>query len=337
MHVGGSKGSISGNYAMRNAELVIMVGSRAVCQADCSGIGYKSAKHVININGDIADVTHYNQTTALVGDITAVANALAERLEARGASSLDAAKQAWLQACLGKKKEWRDYRNARFAADPISDDVWQRPALGQPAAIKVVADFARRIGAVKYFDAGDVQANGFQVIEDDRSGDTFTETGASYMGFAASALLSAAAAKHPRYAIAFSGDGSFMMNPQILIDAVEHGIRGMLVIFDNRRMAAITSLQLAQYGKQFRTNDSVAVDYVKMASAVSGVKAIHGGWTVAELQEALEQAHAHNGLSVLHLPVYAGENPLGGLGAWGEWNVGNWCDAVQHEWLQQNL
>src|SRR5260370_2427881 len=149
MHVGGSKGAISGNYAMRNAELIIMVGSRAVCQADCSGIGYKSAKNVININGDIADVTHYNQTTALVGDITAVAKSLVQRLEARGASSLDAAKQAWLQTCLGKKKEWRDYRNARFAADPISDDVWQGPTLGQPAAIKAVADFPRRIGAVK--------------------------------------------------------------------------------------------------------------------------------------------------------------------------------------------
>ena len=88
---------------------------------------------------------------------------------------------------------------------------------------------------MKYFDAGDVQANGFQVVEDDRAGDTFTETGASYMGFAASALLAAAAAKRPRYAIAFSGDGSFMMNPQILIDAVEHRVKGMLVIFDNRR------------------------------------------------------------------------------------------------------
>ena len=337
MHVGGSKGSISGNYAMGNAELIIMVGSRAVCQADCSGIGYKSAKHVININGDITDVTHYNQTTALVGDISAIANALAERLEIRGASQLDSAKQAWLQACIAKKKEWRDYRYARFAANPISDDVWQRPALGQPAAIKVVADFARRIDAVKYFDAGDVQANGFQVVEDDRAGDTFTETGASYMGFAASALLAAAAAKRPRYAIAFSGDGSFMMNPQILIDAVEHRVKGMLVIFDNRRMAAISSLQIAQYGKQFRTNDSVAVDYVKMASAVAGVKAIHGGWTVAELQDALERGHAHSGLSVLHVPVYAGDDPLGGLGAWGEWNVGNWCDAVQHEWLRQNL
>jgi len=34
-----------------------------------------------------------------------------------------------------------------------------------------------------------VQANGFQIVEDDRTGDTFTEAGASYMGFAASALL----------------------------------------------------------------------------------------------------------------------------------------------------
>src|ERR1700737_2634175 len=142
MHVGGSKGSISGNYAMGNAELIIMVGSRAVCQADCSGIGYKSAKHVININGDLADVMHYNHTTALVGDITAVAMALAERLESRADVASSQTKQAWLQACLAKKNEWYQYRYTRFSAAPLSDDVWQRPAVGQPAAIKVVADFA---------------------------------------------------------------------------------------------------------------------------------------------------------------------------------------------------
>ncbi len=337
MHVGGSKGSISGNYAMRHAELVIMIGSRAVCQSDCSGIGYKSAKHVININGDIADAMHYNHTTALIGDISAVANGLAERMEARAVTSLDAEKRGWLEACAAKKKKWRDYRYARFEANPIWDPVWQRPALSQPAAIKTVADFAKSIGAVKYFDAGDVQANGFQVVEDDRTGDTFTEAGASYMGFAASALLGAAAVKSPRYGIAFSGDGSFMMNPQILIDAVQHRVNGMVVIFDNRRMAAITGLQVAQYGKEFRTNDSVAVDYVRLASAVSGIKAIHGGWSVGELQSALEQGHAHDGLSVLHVPVYCGDDSLGGLGAWGEWNVGNWCSAVQAEWLQQDL
>jgi 3D-(3,5/4)-trihydroxycyclohexane-1,2-dione acylhydrolase (decyclizing) len=336
MHVGGSKGSISGNHAMRYAELVVVIGSRGVCQADCSGIGYKSARHVINVNGDLADILHYNHTTALVGDIPVIADALSERLE-NTTSEIEDAKQAWLGQCVAKKHEWRDYRYARFSAGPIGDSVWQRPALSQPAAIKVIADFAKRIGAVKYFDAGDVQANGFQVVEDDRTGDTFTETGASYMGFASSALLCAAASPRPRYAIAFTGDGSFMMNPQVLIDAVEHGVRGMLVIFDNRRMAAITGLQMAQYGHEFRTNDSVPVDYVRLASAVTGVKALHGGWNVRELAAALEEGHAHSGLSVLHVPVYAGENSMGGLSAWGEWNVGNWCEAVQGEWLAQEI
>ena len=62
MHVGGSKGSISGNYAMQNAELLISIGSRSVCQSDCSGIGYPNAKEVININADLADMMHYNNT-----------------------------------------------------------------------------------------------------------------------------------------------------------------------------------------------------------------------------------------------------------------------------------
>ena len=332
MHVGGSKGSISGNFAMSNAELVIVIGSRGVCQADCSGIGYKAAKHVININGDLADALHYNNTTALAGDIGAVIERLCAHLAGASAN-----KSEWLKACAAKKAEWAAFKQARFDAAPAQDPVWQRAVLYQPAAIKVVADFAKQIGAAKYFDAGDVQANGFQIVEDDRTGDTFTETGASYMGFAASGLLASALADTPRYGIAFTGDGSFMMNPQALIDGVEHGLRGTIVIFDNRRMAAITGLQLAQYGREFRTSDSVPVDYVQLAGAVQDVRALHGGFNADELRAALKQAHAHDGLSVVHVPVYAGPDELAGLGAWGQWNVGNWCDDVQREWIGQDI
>jgi 3D-(3,5/4)-trihydroxycyclohexane-1,2-dione acylhydrolase (decyclizing) len=334
MHVGGSKGSISGNFAMSEADLLVVIGSRAVCQADCSGIGWKSAKAVININGDLADLTHYNHTLALPGDISDIAAVLAARLEKLAANPH---KRDWLDACAAKKTEWSAYKRARFAAPPLNDDVWQRPVLAQPAAIKVVADFAKEIGAAKFFDAGDVQANGFQIVEDDATGDTYTETGASYMGFAASALLASALADQPRYAIAFTGDGSFMMNPQILIDGVEHGVKGTIVIFDNRRMAAITGLQVAQYGEGFRTGDKVAVDYVRLASAVAGVKALHGGFSADELKRALREAHAHDGLSVVHVPVYCGSHELAGLGAWGQWNVGNWCADVQREWTAQDL
>ena len=332
MHVGGSKGSISGNFAMANADLVIVIGSRGVCQADCSGIGYKSAQHVININGDFADALHYNKTTALAGDISAVIERLCAHLKGATAN-----KAEWLKACAGKKAEWSAFKRARFEARPAYDAVWQREVLYQPTAIKLVADFAKSIDAAKFFDAGDVQANGFQIVEDDRTGDTFTETGASYMGFAGSALLASGIAEKPRYGIAFTGDGSFMMNPQILIDAVEHKVHGMIVIFDNRRMAAITGLQLAQYGRDFRTSDSVPVDYVQLASAVKGVRALHGGFSAGELRAALKAAHAHDGLSVVHVPVYAGPDELAGLGAFGQWNVGNWCEAVQQEWIEGEI
>jgi 3D-(3,5/4)-trihydroxycyclohexane-1,2-dione acylhydrolase (decyclizing) len=334
MHVGGSKGSISGNFAMAETELLIVMGSRAVCQADCSGIGYKNAQAVININGDLADALHYNKTVALIGDISAVANRLAAKLEFAGAAK---SKSAWLKTCAVKKTEWAAYKRKRFECAPLRDEVWQKPVLPQPAAIKIVADFAKEIGAAKFFDAGDVQANGFQIVEDEKTGDTFTEAGASYMGFAASALLASALADNPRYGIAFSGDGSFIMNPQILIDAIEHRAQGMIVIFDNRRMAAITGLQLAQYKTEFRTNDHVAVDYQKLASSVSGVLAVSGGVDAKSLRAALKIAHGHNGLSVVHVPVYYGPDELGGLGAWGEWNVGNWCDDVQASWIKQDL
>ncbi|MEI8276442.1 MAG: thiamine pyrophosphate-dependent enzyme [Hyphomicrobiales bacterium] len=334
MHVGGSKGSISGNYAMAEAELLIAIGTRAVCQADCSGIGYRNARAVININGDLADALHYNNTLALTGDIGVIAERLAEKLKA-----LDTKKNkgVWLAACAAKKAEWTAYKKQRFECPPLHDDVWCKPVLAQPAAIKTVADFARSIGAAKFFDAGDVQANGFQIVEDDRSGDTYTETGASYMGFATSALLASALAERPRYSIAFTGDGSFMMNPQVLIDAVEHKVRGTIVIFDNRRMAAITGLQLAQYGVEFKTSDRVAVDYVQMASSVSGVLAVSGGDSAGSLRAALNAAYSHDGLSVVHVPVYAGADERGGLGAFGQWNVGNWCEDVQDAWIKQDL
>ena len=333
MHVGGSKGTISGNFVMNEAELLVVIGSRAVCQSDCSGIGWPKVRHVVNVNADPEDVQHYNRTTALCGDAGEVLGRLNDvlRLEHEGAL---ANKRDWLAACAGNKAEWRAFKSARLdAASPI-DAVWQRAVLTQPQAIAVTADFCKRHGAIKFFDAGDVQANGFQIVEDDRPYETFTEAGASYMGFAVSALLAGALAENGGYAVAFTGDGSFTMNPQVLIDGVEHGVRGAIVVFDNRRMGAISQLQLAQYGAEFRTADSVPVDYVQMAASVAGVKALSGGFDRASLTAALEEALAYDGLSLVHVPVYFGDDPRGGMGAYGSWNVGNWCDDVQDRYTR---
>jgi 3D-(3,5/4)-trihydroxycyclohexane-1,2-dione acylhydrolase (decyclizing) len=228
-----------------------------------------------------------------------------------------------------KKTEWQGMKDQRFHTPVLDDDYWGGPVLTQPAAIKAATDWAKARGAVCLFDAGDVQANGFQIVEDKTPNQTFTETGASYMGFAASALLATGVASTPFYALALTGDGSLVMNPQILIDGVQHGARGCILLLDNGRMGAITGLQISQYGEGFATWNTLKVDYLAWARAVPGLLALDGGRTAASLQAALEQAGHHTGLSFIHMPVYFGSNLLGGMGVYGRWNVGNWSEDVQ--------
>jgi 3D-(3,5/4)-trihydroxycyclohexane-1,2-dione acylhydrolase (decyclizing) len=329
MTVGGSKGSISGNYAMENADLLVAVGTRSVCQSDCSRTGYPNVQHVININTDLDSALHYNRTLALLGDAGPTLARLNRLLaQAAGAKGRDEA-SPWMAACATQRATWETFKQARYAAPTLYDPRWGCKVLTQPAAIKIAADWARANGVVSFFDAGDVQANGFQIVEDERPGQTFTETGASYMGFACSALLATAVAEKPFYALAFSGDGSFTMSPQILIDGVEHGARGCILLLDNRTMGAIAGLQDAQFGTAFAVSDSVAVDYIAWARAIRGVQGLDGGRTPDSLRAALGKALAYDGLSLIHVPVYCGPNEMGGMGVFGRWNVGNWCVDVQ--------
>ena len=333
MTVGGSKGSISGNYAMEHADLLLAIGSRAVCQADCSRTGYPAVKTVININAEENAAMHYGKTIAFVGDASATLKKLIQTLRARDQKSPDG-QSDWFKDCQRKRQDWEEFKQARYSQPTLYDEVWGRDVLTQPAALKVALDWAWKNDVVSFFDAGDVQANGFQVAENERFGQTITDGGASYMGFAVSALLATSLSSNPFYALAFSGDGSFTMNPQILIDGVQHGATGCILVFDNRRMSAISGLQEAQYGEDFATNDSVEVDYVAWGKAIKGVNALHGGTSPESLLAALNQVKTYPGLSLVHIPVYYGPDELGGLGVFGRWNVGNWSEetqALRHE------
>ena len=103
MHVGGSKGSISGNYAMQNAKLLISIGSRSVCQSDCSGIGYPNAETVININADLSDMMHYNNTLGLNGDIGVILKQLNSALQSKKINRSNT-KNNWIEDCRKRKR-----------------------------------------------------------------------------------------------------------------------------------------------------------------------------------------------------------------------------------------
>ena len=328
MSVAGSKGSLSGNYAMENADLLIAIGTRFICQSDCSRTGYLKVKYVININTEMDDATHYGKTIAFLGDAASTLRQLIVELKTRGIDK-NSQTSEWFSTCIKKKNEWNLYKAIRFDQMTLYDPVWNRKVLSQPAAIKIATDWARKKKAITIFDAGDVQAYGFQIVEDEHILQGITDSGASYMGFAASAVLASGISDSYFYPLAFSGDGSFMMNPQILIDAVQHHAKGCILVLDNRRMSAISSLQMNQYGIDFATNDSVEVDYVSLAASIKGVQAIHGGYDRTSLLASLNKAINYSGLTLIHLPVYYGPDPLGTLEAFGRWNLGVWSEKTQ--------
>ena len=257
MTVGGSKGSIGGNFAMEEADLLLAIGTRL-----------PFANRTLRAPATPASSTWSTSMPARTRPCTTSARPLwwvtpsppsTASSRRSGASPLPGAKPAPSRrhpvhvagGLPGQKREWDDFKALRYGCPGLYDDVWAHRVLSQPAAIKVVTDMARKRGVVAFFDAGDVQANGFQVVEDDRLGRTFTETGASYMGFAVSAVLATAAVRDPAHrfrAMAVTGDGSFTMNPQVLIDGVAHGAQGCIVLLDNRRMGAISTLQRDHYG-----------------------------------------------------------------------------------------
>ena len=125
------------------------------------------------------------------------------------------------------------------------------------------------------------------------------------------------------------------MNPQILIDGVQHGARGCILLLDNRRMAAISGpadgpvrrgLRHARLVWRWTTWPGRGRSLACRRS-MAGAHRRH--WSTA-----LERARAHAGLSLVHVPVYFGPDELGGMGVFGRWNVGNWCaetQALRHE------
>ena len=120
-----------------------------------------------------------------------------------------------------------------------------------------------------------------------------TSGGLGTMGFGMPAAIGAWFVNRDKPVVNISGDGSFWMNNQEFLVAVEHNIPLTVVLINDSKLGMIKELQDAQYGKRHMAHDFTAdIDYVKFAESLGGKgykchtadgitktlnKAIHGG------------------------------------------------------------
>ena len=144
--------------------------------------------------------------------------------------------------------------------------------------------------------------------------------GFATMGFATAGIIGAKLAAPERPAVAFVGDGSFLMTPQIVATAVEYHIPAVWVIINNHAFGSIRDLQNGYFKRELctsfrdcQTGELYNPDYAKLARAfgADGVRVERP----EDLAPALEAAIKNNRPCVIDVIVDRDIPPIG-TGSW---------------------
>ncbi len=122
-------------------------------------------------------------------------------------------------------------------------------------------------------------------------------------GFATSLGVKAA---HPdKPVVSVNGDGGFMFAVQELSTAVKHNLNTVTLVFNDNTFGNVQRMQKKLYDNRVIATDLHNPDFVKLAESF-GVKGVRTH-SLSELRTAMEQGFAHNGPTLIEIPV--GEMP----------------------------
>ncbi len=292
----GATGGIAANILARDADLVIGIGTRYGDFATASRTAFRDPNvRFININ--IAPFDAGKQAgSPLVGDARAVLEELATALEGYRVS-------AELSARVGELR-------ARWAAEV--ERLFELGNQPRPAQSEVIGAVCGATGPrdVVVCAAGSMPGDLHKLWRTRDPKGYHVEYGYSCMGYEIPGALGIKLADPSREVFVMIGDASYLMLPSEIATAVQEGLKLTIVLVDNHGFASIGALSESVgsggFGTRYRrrdpatdelTGDVVAVDFVANARSL-GAHAVRAT-TISELSEALRQARASTGVSVI--------------------------------------
>lgn len=133
-----------------------------------------------------------------------------------------------------------------------------------------------------------------------------TSGGLGTMGFGLPAAMGAQAAEPNKEVWCITGDGSFQMNFQELVTCVQENWPIKVLVLDNNYLGMVRQWQEQFFSRNYSGVSLLNPDFVMLAEAC-GVKAIKAE-TVDALENAVDEAKAHNGPVLIHACVPREEN-----------------------------
>ena len=268
--------------AFAEADLIIAVGCRMDGISTQEFAIPRADQKFIHIFPDREVLARYSSDVASPADVVPALQALTDAV-ARPTSS---------------RLEWRDGLHAAF-------DAFARPGSihihGQVDLAACVAEMQSQVpdDAVILCDSGTFAR---WVHRYYRFNAPHTQAGpmSGAMGYAVPGAVGAALAKPHAPAVAFVGDGGFLMSGQELVTAVQHGLKLICVLCDNGAWGSIMVSQQRRYGEEGVHGTRLqSPDFAKVAEGY-GLKSFRVERT-ADFGPAIAAALATDGPALLHL------------------------------------
>ena len=275
----GLHGHERANNAIKEADLILAVGSRFNDRVTGERKRYSANKTIIHLDIDPAELDkNIDSTIGITGNMNMTLNMLE-----KGGVPHD------LTAWWDLISTWPDM-DADFGDEEA------------PAFFKALNPVIKDKDYIITTDVGQHQMWAAQHIKIQFARQLITSGGLGTMGFGLPAAMGAQLARPKSRAISLSGDGGFKMTGSELFTIASNNIPVIAIVFNNSGLGMIRQLQTVQFNKRFTACELPGyMDFVKYAEAF-GIKGEHVD-TPEALAEALTKAMAKDEPYVIEVAI----------------------------------
>lgn len=328
----GILGTSAANHALRQADLVIGIGTRYTDFVTSSKTAYNFEQtKFVNIN--ISRMQAYKfDGFQVVGDAKATLQEILPLLtdyQATFGNQLEKLQADWQQ----ERARLYETRFNRIDFQPEIADQFSQATMNEYAdalatnltQTEVFMTINDHVAAdsIAIASAGSLPGDMQRLWEAKTPNTYHLEYGYSCMGYEIAGALGAKLAQPEQEVYAMVGDGSFLMLHTELVTALQYQQKINIMLFDNAGFGCINNLQMGNgsdsYQCEFRTIDNqiMTIDYAKVAEGYGAkVYRIH---TREELIQALEAAKSETCATLFDIKVLP-KTMSDGYDGW--WNVG---------------
>ena len=294
LHFGmvGTHGNHTANYALHNADLVLILGARVGDRAiGAASVLAKNAK-IIHIDIDPAEIgKNIDAAIPVVGDVKLILTDMLAILKSGGSAE-------WSEKVVNLKQQKTKLHNQEESSGSVNPKY----------LISILSEYLPE-EAVIATEVGQNQiwaANNYNI----RRPKTFiTSGGLGTMGYGLPSAIGAKLGNPEVPVVVISGDGSFQMSMQELGTMKQYDIGVKMILFNNCRLGMVRELQLNKHsGRYSQVCLDTNPDFVMLAAAYGfkGEKIISN----SQIRAALERMTAQDGPYLLECAVDPMETTL---------------------------